>query len=918
MIKNWALYLIILFPVLIFSQKQSNQFVNKKDSLLPGTATSISFTLENTTSKNKTYDIRVETSSPYITPILTKNDCSIEPSEHTVYIVPLRIATETPQGKYKVILYGTEKNDGEQLIKNLEIEISGSRKLSLTAINSPEFVRAGDIITSSFLLKNSGNITEKLILESKNAVVDHDASLLLPPGEAKIITISKKTDPGLGKNEYQNLNLSVYSPDYPQENQTAYSSTKIISVKPTEDDIYHRLPISASLSFIGMKNRGIYHDGFQGELYGKGSLDKDNKGILEFHAASSNPVEFNSFTQYEEYFINYRRENYFVHLGDKTYSSSFLTEYARYGRGGELRYNFKKFSVGGFYNHPRFFRDIKDEFNVYSTYKLNKESEITAGYLYKIPRTGENILGFNGLKLDSNAHLPYAIGKFKLNKNLDVSGELAYSKTDRTEGNAYMVQLLGSYDKINGNVMYMKASPQFAGYFTNTSTFNGNLQYRITKRLDMFVNYVQDARNFQRDTLFLAAPYRNYLQYGISYKYLRTGTVMLYNGFQKYRDRLEPRQFDYYEKFIRLSIDQQIGIFQVNLQGQLGKTDNYLIGFTGNSSFYTVNLAFEKFKTSFNVFGSYAITSRYQMQNQKQVYYGARIISRFTPQSDLSIFYQNNYIPEEYFNDRNLFEVLFHQRLFPGHEFDISGRYALQRGQLGNKDFIFSLRYTWRVNMPVQKIAEYTTLSGNIGNQGVKKIDGVRLTLGNHLSVTDKDGNFIFKNISPGDYLLEIDRSTTGINDISDISMPASVILNNKENIFNFNLTTASNIQGFITFNEKADENQISFAQFQLKRERKKKESIIIEATNGEQIYRKVAFVNENFDFTYLRPGEWDVKVYRNGLDKRYKISMDTFHFTLHPSETKMLAIDVVKQQTGVKYQQESIKVGYNTIKKQK
>jgi hypothetical protein len=915
MIKNWILYFIILlsFPVLIFSQQQP-----KKDSLLPGTATSISFTIENKTFENKVYDIDVETSGQYILPIITKSEYTVEAGQHAIYIVPLRIAAECPQGNYTVTLRGTEKNHGDPLIKSLQIIVSGNKKLSVTAISSPEFVKAGETITSSFLLKNSGNITENLLLESKNAIVDNGSSLLLLPGETKIVTVSKNTNADLGKNEYQNLNLSVSSIDNPKENQTVYTSTQIISTKPVEDDIYHRLPVSASLSFIGMKNRGMYHDGFQGEIYGKGSLDKENKGQIEFHAVTQNPVEFNSFTQYEEYFINYKRENFYAHLGDKTYTSSYLTEFARYGRGAEFRYNFKKFSIGSFYNHPRFFRDIKDEFNIYSTFKLNKESEITAGYLYKIPRTEDAGFSLNGLKLDSNAHLPYATGKFKLNKNLDVSGEIAYSKTDKTEGSAYMMQVLGSFEKFNGNIMYMRSSPQFAGYFTNTSTFNGNLQYKISKRLNLFANYVQDARNFQRDTLYLAAPYRTYLQYGINYKYAKKGSIMLYNGYQKYQDRLEPKQFDYYERFVRVSVDQQLGLFQLNLQGQFGKTDNYLSGFTGNSSFYTANVAFEKFKTSFNLYGSYAVTSRYQMKNEKQIYYGARILSRFSDKTFLSIFYQNNYLPEEYYNDRNLFEILFHQEIFRGHEFDISGRYALQRGELGNKDFIFSLRYTLRLNVPVQKIAEYTTLSGNIRNLGAKKIEGIRLMMGSHLSITDKNGDYIFKNVTPGDYLFEIDRSTTDINDIADIALPTPVLLSNRDNIFNFGLTTASNIQGIIQFNESTEKDQLSFAHFQFKKENKKRESIIIEASNGEQTYRKVGFIGENFDFTYLRPGTWNVKLYRNGLDKRYKISMDTFSFILNPSETKNLIVNVVKHQTEVKYQQESIKVGYNEIKKKK
>jgi hypothetical protein len=127
---------------------------------------------------------------------------------------------------------------------------------------------------------------------------------------------------------------------------------------------------------------------------------------------------------------------------------------------------------------------------------------------------------------------------------------------------------------------------------------------------------------------------------------------------------LTPKEFDYKEQFLRVSIDQQFGIFQFNLEGQFGKTKNYLLNFSGNSSFYTANIGFEKFRTSFNIYGSYAVTSRYQMQNQKQVYYGARILSRISQKTSFSLFYQNNYMPEEYFADRNLFEVLFHQEIF--------------------------------------------------------------------------------------------------------------------------------------------------------------------------------------------------------------------------------------------------------------
>lgn len=915
MIRTWTLFIIILlFPAFIFSQQQSTRLASKKDSLMPGMSTSIPFTLENNSAESKMYDISVATSSTSITPILAKGEFQLAPHETSAYLVPLRIAAETAQGNYSVTLNITDRSNGISFAKISKITVSGSRSLSVTVLDSPEFVRAGETIRASFLLKNNGNITEDIFLESKNAVLDGDFSVVLEPNESKIITIHKITNPELSQNEFQNLNLSVYSKGGSKENQSVYVSTQVISVKPSENDIYHRLPVAVSLSFIGMKNMGVYNDGFQGEIYGKGTLDKDNKNQIEFRAVTHNPVELNTFTQYEEYFLNYKRDDFFIHLGDKTYSSSYLTEFARYGRGAEIRYDFNKVSVGGFYNHPRFFRDIKDEFNFYSTFKIRKQSEISVGYLYKTPRKGE--VRYSDIKLDSDAHLPYAKGKFKISGNINLSGEVAYSTTKQTDGTAYMLQADATFEKFNGSLMYVKASPEFAGYFTNTNTFNGNVYYKISKKLGAFVNYTQDVKNFQRDTLFLAAPYRQYFQYGLQYKYLSNGSVILNNGYQKYQDRLEPKQFDYYERFFKVSIDQKIGMFQVNLEGQFGKTDNYLIGFSGNSSFYSANLSFEKFRTSFNVFGSYAISSRYQLLNQKQLYYGARIYSRFSDKTSLSIFYQNNYMPEEYFKDRNLFELLFHQQLFPGNELDLSGRYSLQRGEIGDKDFIFSMRYTWRPNVPVQKTAEYISLSGNVSNLGIKKTEGIRLMLGSYLSITDKEGNYVFKNVIPGNYFLEIDRSTTDINDISTLTFPAALSLSNKENIFNFGLTTAANVKGHIQFLETENKNQPGIPEPLV--QKKKKESIIIEATSKDQTYRKICFIGEDFDFTYLRPGDWTVKVYRNGLDKRYKVSNDKFQFTLQPSETKKISISVVKQQIEIKYQQESLKVGYNEIKKKK
>lgn len=905
MIKNCLLYFILLIPVFAFSQDQK-EYVYKNEILQPGTTTSISFKIENMTNEDKVYDLAIETSNPGITPLLSANNITIQKEKNFIYIVPIRISSDTPKGTYTISLH-IKDHDGKKITKYSALVISGVRKLSLTTATAPEYVKAGDTIKASFLAKNNGNMSEKLFLKADNATIDIGNEITILPGETKLITLSLNTNPELGATTYQNVHLNALT-ENPKENIDAYASLKIIPTKPVEEDIYYRFPVAASINYIAKRDKGRYEDGLQGEIYGKSSLSKENKDILEFRAVSKNPIEFNAFTPYEEYFVSYKRNNLYAHLGDKTFSASFLTEFARYGRGAEMSYQFKKLTVGGFYNHPRFFRDIKDEYNVYSKYLFNKDTEVTAGYLYKVPITENKAL---------NTHLPYLVGKTKLFENLDLQGEVAYSKNEKSEGIAYMAQAQGNFNKISAGLIYLNATPNFSGYFTNTNSVTANVRYSISEKIDLTANYRQDARNFKRDTLLGLAPFQKFAQTGFNYRYSPKGSFLLFGGYLNYEDRMVKQQFNYDEIFVRASVNQEVGIFKLGAETQFGKTNNFITKLSGQSNTYTLNLGLEKFNTSLNLYGSYAKTSRYDIGDHEQIYYGARLMSRFSSINYLSIFYQNNYMPEQTFNDQNLFEILYHQQLFRNHEFDISGRYTLQRGQIGKKDFIVSIRYTLRMNIPIKKIAEHVTLSGNIANLGVKKVDGIKLSLGNHISITDKNGNYLFKNISPGEYYLEIDRSTAEITEIPDTALPISLHLMNKENFFNFGMTKAAKIEGSVHLTENEGKNQNYFAQQGIDKNKKKKnESIIIEATNSNQTYRKICTIGENFDFTYLRPGNWQVKVYRNGMDKRYKIAVDSFDINLKGDESKNILINITKQQREIKFQQESIKVSYNDSKK--
>lgn len=879
-----------LFSRFLLAQTSQTEIIQ------PGTVTSVSFQVYNSSTVDKTYQLTVGAAAAGIIPLLASSSVLVKAHTVKLFIAPIRIGQEVPQGRYTVWLKSTDTT-GVELIQSKELAIAGLRKLTLTPTYAPEYVKAGTPITATFLAKNSGNVPEKLTLTADNATIDGGPEMTLLPGESKTIMVSQHTDAAIATTIYQVLHLSATGDA--KVHYDAYSTVRIIPIAPAKNDMYYRLPLSVSLNYIGSRNRGNYQGGYQGEIYGRGSLSKENKDMLFVHVVTPSPVPFNAFTPYEQYMATYKRGRLYAHLGDKSYTASYLTEYARYGRGAALSYSFGKITLGSFYNRPRFFGGIKSEVAVYARYQLNEQAEMTLSYLYKTPITGVG-----------ESNLPSIAGKTKLLKTMEWQGEVSYSQSGKTQGLALMTQLQGSLKKLFFDLMYTKASPNFAGYFSNSQSGMANVSFRASNKVSLYANYRQDARNYKRDTLYGVAPYRNYAQTGLQYNYVKNSSLMFLGGFQKYEDQMPVKQYNYDEVFLKISLDQRMNHLKLGIGGQIGKTNNYLSDFTGLSQQYFTNIGFEKFRTNVSLYASYAQTSRYQIKDQKNIYYGARLMSRFGKYANLSIFYQNNYAPEESYRDRNLFEMRYHQQIIKDHELDVSGRYTLQHNQLTNKDFILSLRYTWRMQAPIKKVAQYVTLSGRIANLGTTKTDGIKLGLGNHIAVTDSNGYYRFKNIPSGQYYLEIDRTTTGISDIADTLMPLAIQLTNAETIFNIGLAKAAKIEGMVKLDGSDTQDQYASDPFLTNNLPGRAESLLIEVSNGTQLYRKIVAIGQGFDFTYLRPGNWRVNVYRNGLDKRYKIVSESVDIVLQPDETRPLTISIIRQQRNVKYQQEPLKVG--------
>lgn len=883
--------LLFIIPYFFQAQNLAVNLVNQNEFITPGKVQTLVFKITNPFPKDILVTPKVTLPSGWIL-AAAPYDLNLAANETKIYLVAIQVPINSSKGEDSIHLIINDKTNTILYSQDFALTVSQIQRITLDLISAPAYVKAGDTISSFFILKNEGNVQENIFIEtSASTFIKGDNPILLLPGMSSTINAYQVTALRQPKPSQNLIKLTAAVKSDSTQSVFASQITNVIPAFPVNEDVWLRFPVRVAATYIGRQQRNDYESGFQGEIYGRGALNEENTKLLEFRAIGPDRFGLTAFSQYEEYFINYKSNNFYAHIGDKIFSSSFLTEFSRYGRGIELRQKIKKLEVGGFYNKPRFFRDIKEEINLYTKVNFNAKNNISYGYLLK-------------RKDYQDDHLQYVSGETTVFDKIGIQGEYAISNNDKTQGTAWQLQAQSYFNNLNVNVSYIHASPHFSGYYTDTQFFTSNVNYRILPKLNLSVNYQKDARNFERDTLYGAAPFREAFQIGIRYNYLKRGVLSLFNGTQEYEDRMEHKQFFYRERFNRIELSQDIYKFSINLQMFFAETTNFLINSTGKTSIQTANLSYNYKRNSISLYGSYSTVSRYATKDEKLFLYGGRINTTIYDRWDLSLFYQNTYYLEDYYRDRNLLELALNYRISPRQQINMLSRYALAQNQLENKDFTFSIRYALDIHAPIKKIKEYGFFEGNITTLESAQTQGVKLHLGPYSAITDERGHFLFKNVKPDTYFLEIEQGTLGVKDITDIDIPAKITIIEGGNYFDFGITKASNIKGIIILDEK-DVND-------------KEQSIIVEITSENSVFKKICNITKPFDFTYLRPGDWKLKVYRNGLDSKYKILTDDINLTLNPNENKQVEIKISKAEREIKYLQKPMKVGFNNSKDKK
>ena len=827
--------------------------------------------------------------------ISNPSSISLPIGESVVKILSVRISPKANAGPYPIKFEVKSTDLAISGNSTLHLNVIEIRQLLLEPTSQPEYVKAGDNARSTFILQNLGNTANNFWINTENGKLEQDPAVHLEPGESIGLSVTTKTLNSIRSSGrvFQKVFVGLAG----SKEILAYASSFTVVVPSVQNDegngLY--LPVSLRLSQITRHwQDGQNSIGFQGELYTSGTLDEAGNNQFEMRLRGPDRFGVSLLGQFDEYFASLKTPKYSAHIGDKVFSLSPLTDFARYGRGIEASVNNNGYEMGGYIQRPRFFPELDQVAAGYLRYHHHEKSTLTFNAMHKIYTEGKGdavLGGVHGtLMTMANTHLEAELSR----------GLLSGSNW----GNAINFRVDSSpTDKWLLAANFVHAGKNYPGFYTNTTFFNVQANYQATSKLGFLLLLNQDERNASRDTLFAIAPFSRQAQAGVFYKFKNGIQVRSYLRHNELEDRMPSLKFHYLEDAFRVQVEKNWEKVQLTFTNEYGNRENLLPGIEDKYS--------KTFTFLFN--GGYQVSSRFSIEGVLQYYrfnrfadperrqwiFGGRLHAEPFPYSRLSLTFQSNYQLEEYYRNRNLFDLRFSQSWGKrkNHELSASSNIVLLQRTQSDRDVSFQVNYTWRFG--IRKGSEKITqgVTGQILNKGAESISGVVLLLNGRKAVTDESGKFYFNNVPVGKYFLMIDPTSIALHELPDVVFPLEIVVEEGADVsIGFGLTKSISVGG--TIDIEPETKNIRNA-----KSTQQPELFIFEISNEHETFRRISDNKNCFDFPDIRPGKWKLRIlnpegYSGFYFERWEWNLD-----VEPGQTINLNIKLLRKKKKIKFQ---------------
>jgi len=855
----------------------------------PGANINLLATFNNPTDSDKELQIKFASNTAGWKFITNYSSILVGKKSSQKKVIGIQIPQNFKAGSYTISVEAFEKPSMVLFGKfDIPILVKSKYEISITKLKSPGFIFSGDDVKMSFLIENLSNLDIKVKTTSIKGSENIQRDILIPKDSSIVTdyhsTTVKKVD---GYNQQSVIYIASVA-DIPETEKSLYTTFDVFPSETVKFDKYLRFPVKISGILAASNRLGGQMYSSMYDIQGSGTLGKLGNNALEFHLRGPDRTGNPLFGMNDEYYLKFRSSKMFLSMGDYNFGLSELTESSRNGRGIELSYKFKKLTIGSNYAKPRYYPLITQVASAYTNFDFNPKNGLSLGVLTKADTLNNRTSLYT---LSTRNHFSF----------LSTEAEIAFGQNKAVLTKAYKGTLHMNLSKFNTHLVYLYAEPNFPGFVSNSMRLNLTSALQLRK-LALSFSYDYNSTNMALDTLYSNMPISKSMNLTFSYRLTPENTLTISGNQLSLKDRSPVPLFDYSKMSGRISLQNRFKFINLSLIADMGSMQNKLVMNGMNESMFINGTLNTYFLFSKKFSGSAFMTYQGGQKNVTgldQFYYGGTFTA--TPMDNLSVSlqYNSNYEWRYYTTDRSLFSLNLFARINQNNELNLMANYNLIKNTLNNKEYNLQLRYVHILNVPIAKKKNLGSVKGKIINHGVEKVNGILVNLNGIFSITDKDGNFRFPALPVGEYVLAIDASAIGLNAITEFPGPIKVLVEpTKETIIECPLTTSGQIAGRMRVEEDERANQKGYIPV-----KDNIEKLIVEATNGSDMFRVYTDKDQAFRFNDLRPGRWKVKIYSKGLPLGYKMSTDFFEIELSSGKHEFLDVAIQKKARQIQFQ---------------
>jgi len=843
----------------------------------------------------------------------------LDAGQTEVRLVSFLVARTTLAGRYQAtysVHDRTAPSTRDQF--TIGVVVAAREELALKLLDSPRTIIAGDQYRARFVLANQGNAPARIALSLRSAnqlpATLDPQSCSLDPAESKVVVVTVETSPALRTEMRHSLKLTAKAVGAKtgEVQVEARSTVDIVPRISGIEDPYHRLPVQLTLRACYVTLRACYGDnggsqgGVQTEISGHGPLDSERRAHIEFLFRGPDLTSKSVYGPRDEYRVSLVTRDLGLHLGDRAYTLTPLTELQTFGRGAEVQLRLDNIILGEEPGERQAAAYVRRQFGEHTVLSLS--------YLTK---KLEGVQPTSPARLRPQGDVLSLRGQFRPFEHMDADVEVATGR-NRDGGsfensNACRAEIDGALGRARYRLRLIHAGPDFPGYYSDVSFVSASVAAPLRGRLGIHADYRHERNNLDRDPARGSAPLDTYCRIGLDYRLARATVASLDYQRRRREDRLAPPQFHEGEETLGLTLAHHFKELTVSVAAEAGRTEDHLANKRSRvqqyrlSAFYTPGT-----RQSYSTFIEYRDDGGSRAEKDRRLTAGLTGSWRLTDRTAVVLAGRTTGFDRAHDGSRDVLELRVTHLMANKSSLHLAARRTSWRGADRGDESAVMLEYRLPFGVPLRRKKTIGAVKGRVYDvQTGRGLADTVLRLNGATAVSDRNGHYAFPAVRPGKYYVRVDRRSIGIGKVADKRMPHPVaVAGATDSKVDIGFVPSARLSGRVVLYRRKDGgvgpvvppgNRGDAVARSLTTGRPPElvedggvPNVVVELADGQEVLRCMTDARGRFSFETVRPGRWTLRAHPSDLPDHRRLEADTLEAELAPGQAKTMQFSVV------------------------